>query len=147
VLDVGTETGQADDVSGRFVLLASLGLAVLACKKPSAPEQVADQFVDAYFAHADQERAKGFTALGATKMMDEELKEVGPVRKGGYGPNEAGANVTYKRGQPTMREQRVRVPYEIIAHAENQDVIRDADIELAEIQGSWKVVRVGLTSR
>lgn len=123
-----------------------LGLA--ACAKASAPEQIADQFAEAYFGRADQEKAKEFTALGATSMLDAEIQEVTALRKDGYGPNEAGSNVTYRRnGEPTKRDQRVRVAYEITVHTSGTDSVRDADVELAEIQGAWKVVRIGLKPR
>ncbi len=132
-------------------LVAALCLAVSAplagCAKQGAPEQVADAFADAYFRHADQEKAKEYTALGATEMMDEELRGVAQLRKDGYTPTEAGADVTVRRGEPTRREQRVRVPYEIVVKAEGAETIRDADVELASIRGAWKVVRVGLKPR
>jgi hypothetical protein len=148
VLDVRGETGQAGGVGRPFKsVFGVLLLGAVACAKPTGPEQVADQFVDAYFGRADQEKAKEFTALGATAMLENEAKEVAGLRKEGYGPKEAGADVSFVRGPSTRREQRVRVPYEIVIHTGAEDVKRDADIELTEIQGSWKVVRVGLTPK
>lgn len=126
-----------------FVLL----LAFSACSKPNSPEAVADAFVDAYFGRMDQEKAKEFTAFGATAMLEAELREVSQLRKDGYTPGEAAANVTMQRGEATKRDQRIRVPYEIIIRAEGVETFRDADIELTQIDGQWKVVRVGLRSR
>lgn len=118
------------------------------CAKQGAPEQVADAFVDAYFRHADQEKAKEYTALGATEMMDEELRGVAQIRKDGYTPAEAaGSEVTVRRGASTRRDQRVRVPYEIVVKTDGSETVRDADIELANLRGAWKVVRVGLKPR
>jgi len=115
------------------------------CAKRGAPEQVADAFVDAYFRHADQEKAKEYTALGATEMMEKELRDVSDLRKGGYTPSEAGGgNVDVHRGPSSQREQRIRFPYEITIKSDAGETVRTADVELANIHGSWKVVRVGL---
>jgi hypothetical protein len=130
--------------------LVAVALATLAslsgCSKSiaSSPEKVADGFVEAYFVRADQEKAKEFTALGATKMLEDELREVGPIRKEGYDPSEARGEVFVHRGESSQREQRVRFPYQITIRAEGVETVRNADIELTQIQGGWKVVRVGL---
>ena len=132
-------------------LLVALALAVCTlagCAKQGAPEQVADAFVEAYFHRMDQERAKEFTALGATEMLEKELKDVAAVRKEGYNPGDApGADVSFHRGLPTSRDERVRVPYEIVVTTGGTESVRDADVELANIRGVWKVVRVGLKAR
>jgi hypothetical protein len=129
-------------VAGLSLLLAASG-----CAKTGSPEQVADSFVDAYFRRADQERAKDFTALGATQMLEQELAAVAALRKEGYGPEQANVDISVHRGATTSREQRVRIPYEIVVHEQSGDAVRDADIELTQIQGAWKVVRVGLSHR
>ena len=122
-----------------------LSLAFAGCTKHGAPEEVADAFVDAYFRHADQEKAKEYTALGATKMLEKELLDVSELRKEGYTPSEAGGgNVDVHRGKSSMREQRIRFPYEITIKSERGETVRTADVELANIHGAWKVVRVGL---
>ena len=128
------------------MLAASLAAAP-GCSKSGSPEQVADAFADAYFRHNDQEKAKEFTALGASAMLDEELRSVAQIRKDGYTPTEAAAEVEVRRGAPTTREQRIRFPYEISIKVEGAETIKDADVELTQIGGAWKVVRVGLTSR
>jgi len=127
----------------------ALALATLAgCAKQGAPEQVADAFVEAYFHRMDQERAKEFTALGATEMLDKELKDVASVRKEGYNQGEgAGAEVSFHRGVPARRDERIRIPYEIVVKTGGTETIRDADVELASIRGAWKVVRVGMKAR
>jgi hypothetical protein len=125
----------------------ALVTALSGCAKQGAPEQVADAFVDAYFRRADQEKAKEYTALGATEMLDAELREVSALRREGYGPTEAGVDVEVRRGEPTRREQRLRFPYEIVVRSGTTATVRDADIELATIHGAWKVVRVGLKQR
>ena len=124
-----------------------LFLALAGCKKQGSPEQVADAFSEAYFRRMDQEKAKEFTALGATKMLEEELREVSGLRKDGYTPAEAGADVKIRRGEATRREERIRIPYEITIHTDAGDQVKDADVELAQIDGTWKVVRIGLTAR
>jgi hypothetical protein len=131
-------------------LAAALAAAILAgpgCKKPTenTPESVADAFVEAYFRQMDQQRAKEFTALGATKMLETELKEVQEVRKEGYSPGSV--DVAVHRGEPTPRDERVRVPYEIEIRHEGGKEVREADVELARIDGAWKVVRVGVKAR
>ncbi|MEO7330163.1 MAG: hypothetical protein ABI193_16430, partial [Minicystis sp.] len=123
----------------------ALILPLASCTKAGAPEQVADSFADAYFRKIDQEKAKEYTALGATEMLDAELRSVADVRKGGYTPQEAASDdVTLKRGEPIQRDQRLRFPYEVVLRSrEGTETVREADIELAQIQGAWKVVRVG----
>lgn len=125
--------------------LASGALAGCEKKVENTPESVADAFVEAYFRQMDQQRAKEFTALGATRMLEAELREVQEVRKDGYSPGSV--NVQVVRGSPTPRDERVRVPYEIEVQAEDGKHVSDADIELTRIDGAWKVVRVGVRSR
>jgi hypothetical protein len=121
---------------------------VVGCAKQGAPEQVADAFVDAYFRHADQEKAKEYTALGMTEMLEHEQRDVAQLRKDGYTPSEAGGgDVDVRRGASSQREQRVRFPYVIVVRNNGTETVRDADVELANIGGSWKVVRLGLTQR
>jgi hypothetical protein len=136
----------------RSIRLAALGLSLLAalptCKKEGAPEQVADAFVDAYFRRAAQEKAKEFTALGVTEMLDKEQREVAQLRREGYTPEAAGGgDVDIHRGEPSRREQRVRFPYVITVKNGGTETVRDADVELANIAGAWKVVRLGLKQR
>lgn len=148
VLDVRQETGQAQGVPRPlYAAFLALSIAFTGCSKDGSPEQVADAFADAYFRQMNQDKAKEYTALGATSMLDKELKDVEEIRKGGYTPSQAEANVSLRRGDISKREQRVRVPYEVIVRSNGGETVRDADIELAQIQGVWKVVRVGLKSR
>jgi len=120
---------------------------VIGCSSAGAPEEVADAFADAYFRRMDQEKAKEFTALGASAMLDEELRSVAEVRKDGYSPAEEASEVTIRRGESVPRDQRVRVPYEIVIKSDGSESIKDADVELTRISGTWKVVRVGLKAR
>lgn len=149
VLDVKQENGQAHEVFRPLVaLVLALSTALAGCAKQGAPEQVADAFVDAYFRRMDQEKAKEYTALGATEMLDKELRDVAQLRKDGYGVNEAaGGDVSVRRGEPQQRDQRLRFPYEIHIKLDGAETVRDADVELANIRGAWKVVRVGLKQR
>jgi len=131
-----------------LALALALTTALAGCAKPGLPEQVADAFVDAYFRGADQEKAKEYTALGATEMLERELREVAQLRKDGYTPSEAGGgDVEIHRGESSRRDQRIRFPYEIVVRNDGKKTVRDADVELANIRGTWKVVRVGLTQR
>jgi hypothetical protein len=126
-------------------LILALSTSLAGCAGQGAPEQVADAFVDAYFRRADQEKAKEYTALGATEMLDLELREVAPLRRDGYTPAEAGGgDVEAHRGASTRRDQRIRFPYEIKVKNGGTTTVRDADVELASIRGAWKVVRVGV---
>jgi hypothetical protein len=150
------ENGQARGVRRHLMSLGksltvgaiAVTLTLAGCEKQGAPEQVADGFVDAYFRRADQEKAKEFTALTATEMLDRELRDVSQLRKDGYTPTEAGGgDVEVKRGASTRRDQRIRFPYVIVVKNNGAETVRDADVELASIGGVWKVVRLGLTQR
>jgi hypothetical protein len=140
--------GRRPDVAriAAFALLLALASAS-GCKKaaPNTPEGVADSFVEAYFRQMDQQRAKEFTALGATRMLEAELTEVQDVRKEGYAP--ASVEVAVHRGEPVPRDERIRIPYEIEIATEAGKQVRDADVELSRIDGAWKVVRVGVKPR
>jgi hypothetical protein len=126
-------------------LVLALTFCSFGCAERGSPEAVADAFAEAYFRRMDQEKAKEYTALGASEMLDKELRDVYQIRKDGYNPIEARSSVEVLRGAPSRREQRIRFPYEITIKGEGAaPSIRDADIELAQIQGAWKVVRVGL---
>jgi hypothetical protein len=128
--------------------LASLSGGLSGCAKQGAPEQVADAFVEAYFTRADQEKAKEYTALGATEMLDTELRAVTQLRRDGYTPSEAGGgDVRVHRGPSSKRDERLRFPYEITVKNSGTETVRDADVELANIGGTWKVVRLGLKQR
>jgi hypothetical protein len=121
-----------------FVGLVGL---VPACRDTKSSDYVADQFADAYFRRFDQEAALAYTALGATEMLDKELADTKSLRESGYTPAEAAANVTFTRGKATPRDARVDYHYVITAEAEDSaPVVREADVELATIAGSWKVV-------
>ncbi len=143
------ETGQAAEVFRPAVLAAlALTLALGGCKRKEGAEQVADAFTEAYFQRADQEKAKEYTALGATQMLNEELREVEKIRKDGYTPSEAAlGDIRLHRGDATTRDQRIRFPYEVTVRSEGVETVRDADVELTQIQGKWKVVRVGVKQR
>jgi len=121
-----------------FVLLC-------ACRPGTGSDQVADQFADAYFRRFDQEAALAFTALGATEMLDKELADTKAIRESGYTPGEAAASVTFTRGPATRRDARVDYRYVVVARVEDgAPVTHEADIELSQIGGAWKVVSVRL---
>jgi hypothetical protein len=128
------------------IALASI-LSLAGCSERGSPEQVADAFAEAYFRQMDQEKAKEYTALGATAMLEKELHDVAQIRKEGYTPAEAAGSVLVRRGEPVQRDQRLRFPYEVVIRSDGEETIRDADVELTKIGGEWKVVRVGLASR
>jgi hypothetical protein len=120
-------------------------VALAACgAKSGSPEAVADAFADAYFRQMDQEKAREFTALGASTMLETEIAAVAKIRKDGYGPAEAASEVAVHRGPSTPRDQRIRVPYEIHVRVDGHDDVREADVELAKLEGGWKVVRVAV---
>jgi hypothetical protein len=149
VLDVYVENGQAAEVFRSAVIATlALTLALGGCKKKGGAEAVADLFAEAYFEHADQEKAKEYTALGATTMLDEELRAVEKIRKEGYTPSDGAlGDIRVHRGPSSTRDQRIRFPYEVVVRSEGVETVRDADVELTEIQGAWKVVRVGVKQR
>jgi hypothetical protein len=117
-------------------------MGALGCTDKTAPEYVADQFVAAYFQRMDQLSARQFTALGATEMLDRELDLTRGVRAQGYSVAEAAAEVAYQRRGRSMRGERVRFDYDIAIKQESNEEHRTADVELANIQSAWKVVRV-----
>ena len=125
---------------------AALALALVGCDRPAegSPEAVADAFADAYFRRADQEKAKEFTAFTASKVLDEEIRQVADVRRSGYTPAAAGIGVTVKRGKRTARGARVRFDYAITYEGRDAPVTKHADVELSMVHGKWKVVRIGL---
>jgi hypothetical protein len=148
VLDVHRKTGQAQGVSRTLLALAlAFALPLASCSKDGSPEQVADSFAEAYFSEMNQEKAKEYTALGATAMLEKELRDVEEIRKGGYTPDQAHSSVILRRGEATRREQRLRFPFEVVVRAGGSEAVHEADVELAQIQGAWKVVRVGITPR
>jgi hypothetical protein len=122
-------------------------LALGACTDKTAPEYVADQFVDAYFRRMDQQGARQFTALGATEMLDKELDLVRSVRSQGYTPDEAAAQVVVRRTARSTRGERVRFDYEITIKHEESEEHRMADVELSKIQTVWKVVRIDVKAK
>jgi len=116
-----------------------------ACKPGTGSDQVADRFADAYFRRFDQEAALAYTALGATEMLDKELAETKAIRESGYTQAEAAASVTFTRGPATKRDARVDYRYVVVARAEDgPPLTHEADIELAQLGGAWKVVSVHL---
>lgn len=116
-----------------------------ACKPGTGSDQVADRFADAYFRRFDQEAALSYTALGATEMLDKELADTKAIRESGYSQAEAAASVTFTRGPATKRDARVDYRYVVVARVEDgAPLTHEADIELAQIGGAWKVVSVHL---
>jgi hypothetical protein len=130
----------------RAALLA--WLAIAGCKDDSAasPEAVADAFCEAYFRQANQEKAKEYTAFGATKMLDQEIADVRALRESGYTPSEAENEVGVSRGERTQRDERVRFDYTLRYRGPTGVAVKHADIELAKVHGEWKVVRIGVAS-
>jgi hypothetical protein len=126
------------------VSVAGFSVAAAACTDKSAPEYIADQFVDAYFRRMDQQSARQFTALGATEMLEREIELTRSVRAQGYSSAEAAAGVVYRRTGRSMRGDRVRFEYDITIKHDQSEEHRSADVELANIQTSWKVVRVDI---
>ena len=128
------------------VALASI-LSFAGCSERGSPEQVADAFADAYFRQMDQEKAKEYTALGATAMLEKELRDVAQIRKEGYTAAEASSTVILRRGEAVQRDQRLRFPYEVVIRSDAGETVSDADVELTRLGNEWKVVRVGLRGR
>jgi hypothetical protein len=131
----------------RAFALISVLLTIVACNRPEAgsPEAVGDAFVDAYFRRADQEKAKEYTAFGATRMLEKEIAEVKQVRDSGYVPTDAALGVAVERGARSMRGERVRFDYLLKYRGQDGgEQTKHADVELANVEGSWKVVRIGV---
>jgi hypothetical protein len=129
-----------------FLLAAVVSLVSGCNSAPSgSPEAVGDAFADAYFRLADQQKAKEFTAFGATKMLEREVADVQGLRDNGYTPSEANIDVAVERGARSMRGERVRFDYLIRYKNGDAEQVKHADIELAQVEGQWKVVRLGLS--
>ncbi len=80
-------------------------------------------------------------------MLVDELREIEKLRKDGYTPSEAAlGDIRVNRG-PRRPRAAHPLPYEVIVRTEGVETVRDADVELAQIQGAWKVVRVGVKQR
>lgn len=130
-----------------IALLCAVSATWAGCSEDGSPERVADAFAQAYFSEMNQEKAKEYTALGATVMLDKELADVAEVRKSGYTVADARESVSVRRGEASKRDHRIRFPYEVIVRVGDAETVRDADVELSQIQGAWKVVRVGISAR
>jgi hypothetical protein len=113
------------------------------CRDRTSSEYVADEFADAYFRRMDQDAALKFTALGATEMLDQEIKATKTLRESGYTPAEAAASVSFARGPAVHRDARIGFHYAITVRADDSaPTKREADVELARIGDAWKVVSV-----
>jgi hypothetical protein len=132
----------------RTVLLGlPLLLFVPGCRDKTGSDYVADQFADAYFRRMDQDAALHYTALGATEMLDKELRDTKAIRESGYTPAAAAAaGVTYTRGLAVPRDKRVGYHYVItVQNPDSEPAKHEADVELSQIAGGWKVVSVRMT--
>jgi len=109
--------------------------------EPGSPEAVADAFADAYLGHADQPRARQYTAFGATKMLDEEVAATRAIRGSNFNPSDVNFDVALVRGERTSRGERVRFDYTLRFKG---GVEKHADVELTKVDGEWKVVRVSV---
>src|SRR4051794_132493 len=125
---------------GAWLFVLFFGMGALGCKDRTSPEYVADQFVDAYFRRVDQAEARKYTALGVTEMLDREVEATRSIRASGYTPAEAAGDVSFRRSSRSMRGERVRFDYDIVLKSEGTEAKRVADVELASIQSTWKVV-------
>lgn len=124
--------------AARLFMLA----AMCACaESATGPEAAADAFADAYFAHADQAKARQYTAFGASKMLDQEIAETKPLRDSGYTPSEASLQLGVTRGARSQRGERVRFDYALRAA---DGAVKHATVELSRVAGEWKVVRVAV---
>ncbi|MEQ9320163.1 MAG: hypothetical protein RIF41_13445 [Polyangiaceae bacterium] len=133
-----------------LALSALLAAAATGCNRPEtgSPEAVADAFVDAYFRRADQEKAKEYTAFGATKMLESEIEDVKEVRDTGYSPGDASLGVAVERGARSTRGDRVRFDYVLKFRGQDEsEQVKHADVELANVEGAWKVVRLGVSDQ
>jgi hypothetical protein len=131
----------------RFLGAIVIASTVCACTNKQAPEYIADQFVDAYFRRMDQQGARQYTALGATEMLEREIDLTRSIRGGGYTPDQAASEVVFRRGERSLRGERIRFDYEITVRQEGGDSERVADVELAKLQSLWKVVRVDIRQK
>ncbi len=123
--------------------MVALAAILPACGERESSAFVADQFADAYFRRMDQEAALRYTALGATTMLDKEIEDTKAVRASGYSAAEAAEHVNFTRGPATARDARVGYRYTVTIRAEDSSPVqREADVELAQIGGAWKVVTV-----
>lgn len=119
----------------------------VACRDKAASDYVADEFADAYFRRMDQDAALKFTALGATEMLDKELQDTKSLRESGYTPSDAAAAVTFMRGPAVHRDARVGYHYTVTVRADDSPPVkREADLELAQIGGGWRVVSVRIAN-
>ncbi|HEY3592782.1 MAG TPA: hypothetical protein VGL13_02870 [Polyangiaceae bacterium] len=135
-------------LSAWVAAMATAGLfAAAGCTDKRAPENIADQFVAAYFQRMDQREARQFTALGATDMLDRELELTRSIRADGYSAMDAAGEVSCRRRGRSLRGERVRFDYDIAIRHDETEEHRTADVELANIQSAWKVVRVDVKAR
>lgn len=74
-------------------------------------------------------------------MLEEEIAQTRSVRDATYSPGDANLEVALTRGERSARGERLRFDYRLRFKDGSE---RHADVELARIEGAWKVVRVGL---
>ncbi|MSP25195.1 MAG: hypothetical protein EXR75_08525 [Myxococcales bacterium] len=118
----------------------------VACRAddPGAAETVADRFADAYFVRADLAGAARDAALGMARTLEQEVLDTRALRAQGYGPSQANLNVRVERRGRSERGERIRFDYAVTFGPSERAGKKHADVELARLDGSWKVVRVGL---
>jgi hypothetical protein len=109
---------------------------------------VAARFVDAYFLHADLEKAIDYTELEAREMLVTELRAA-RLRQSGCTPtDEGGGDVEVRRvrrGYCETKGDQKRFHDEVVVEKGGRSTVYD--VELAKFGNAWKVVRVGLESR
>ena len=86
-------------------------------------------------------RGLGFTALGASEMLERELELTRAVRSG-VTPSEAASQVAYRRRARALRGRGCGSSTRLRIRHEGAEEQRAADVELAKIQAAWKVVLV-----
>jgi hypothetical protein len=130
-------------------LLAGIGLSwgPVGCAGDTAPERVADHFTDAYFRRMDPQAARSYAALGAGEMLDREIDLARSVRDGAPVAAAAVSDVAVRRAARSVRGERVRMTYEIAFGGEGGETKRSADLELARMDATWKVVKVDVKAR
>jgi hypothetical protein len=80
-------------------------------------------------------------------MLDREIDLARSVRDGAPVAAAAVSDVAVRRAARSVRGERVRVTYEIAFGGEGGETKRSADLELARIDATWKVVKVDVKSR
>jgi hypothetical protein len=125
---------------GVIVGVLCIAIAAIGCAREHGAQEVADQFVQAYYVEIDQAQALNFAANLARERLRQELQQVAPLRRGSS-LEQARPKVSYTlvRTQPEGRQ--VLLVYDLIITPSQVKPIQRKILIITEQLGEhWKVI-------